>query len=70
MGFCYSLKHEVDDLEVAWNFLKNKTESDYEEDKGKGSATKELSADQIGKANTAIHWMAHPGSHAEEVNKQ
>ena len=55
VGFCYSLKYELDNLKEAWNFLKKDNgESDDEEDEDEASVVVELSVDQIGKANTAI----------------
>ena len=58
VGFCYALKHEVDDLEEAWGFAKkDPNESDDEEDEASQEATlefKELTADELGKANTAL----------------
>ena len=60
MGFSisYALKHEVDDLEEAWGFVKkDPNESDDEENEvGQGAEleSKELTADELGKANTAL----------------
>ena len=58
MGFCYALKHEVDDLEEAWGFaMKDPNESDDEEnEKGLGAEleNKELTAEDLGQANTAL----------------
>ena len=58
MGFCYALKHEVDDPEEAWGFVKkDPNESDDEENEaGQGAEleNKELTADELGKASTAL----------------
>ena len=58
MGFCYALKHEVDDLEEAWGFArKDPKESDDEENKkglGAELENKELTAEDLGQANTAL----------------
>ena len=58
VGFCYVLKHEVDDLEEAWGFAKkDPIESDEEENKkGMGDKTenKKLKAEDLGQANTAL----------------
>ena len=58
VGFCYALKHEVDDLEEAWGFAKkDPNESDNEEDEASLEAKlefKEITADELGKANTAL----------------
>ena len=58
VGFCYALKHEVDDLEEAWGFAKkDPNESDDEEDEASQEAKlefKEITADELGKANTAL----------------
>ena len=58
MGFCYALRHEVDDLEEAWLFAKrDPLESEDEDDEASQEPKlefKELTADELGKANTAL----------------
>ena len=58
VGFCYALKHEVDDLEEAWGFAKkDPNESDDEDDEASQEPKlefKELTADELGKANNAL----------------
>ena len=58
MGFCYALRHEVDDLDEAWLFAKrDPLESEDEDDEASQEPKlefKELTADELGKANTAL----------------
>jgi hypothetical protein len=57
VGFCHGLKNEVEDLEDAWDFVKNEQlESEDEDDEMKPEQKefKELTAEDMGKVNTAL----------------
>ena len=59
MGFCYALKHEVDDLDEAWDFTKkDPLGSDDDENKNIDEmGKKELKAEHLEQANNAL--LAH-----------
>ena len=56
VGFCYSLRNEVEDIEDAWDFLKKgQMESEDEDDDNTPEQEfKELTAEDIGKANNTL----------------
>ena len=58
MGFCYALRHEVDDLDEAWLFAKrDPLESEDEDDEASQEPKlefKELTVNEVDKANTAL----------------
>ena len=57
IGFCHDLKNEVEDLEQAWDFVKKeKLESDEEDEEmsNEHKECKELTAEDMGKANSAL----------------
>ena len=59
MGFCYALKHEVDDLDEAWDFAKKDPlgSDDDENENNDKMGKKELKAENLGQANNAL--LAH-----------
>ena len=57
VGFCHDLRNEVEDLEDAWDFVKKeKLESEDEDDEMgvEQKESKELTAEDLGKANSAL----------------
>ena len=58
VGFCYALKHEVDDLDEAWDFAK-KDPLGSEDDENENvmvdkMGKKELKAEDLGQTNNAL----------------
>ena len=56
VGFCHSLRHEVEDLEDAWDFVKKEEleSEDEDDDNTPEREFKDLKAEDLGKANNAL----------------